>query len=335
MDNGSLKRKNLKFSDIDLLSQELDNNYNRFINAELGFWYSMDTTLKSYAKLPSTYKIHALLEHGVMLTEYTEGSFRAHECLPSIVSSKYRVNILKKEKNFNGAYAIGPYVHYARLLLNNEQMEKEKERLGETLLVFPSHSIDGYVSEFDYENFCNNIKKYAENYDSVRICLYYKDIQLNRHEIYQKNGFEVVTAGHPNDNYFLPRLKTIIELSDMTMSNNLGTHLGYCIYLNKPHYLDLNNDSKHIAKGIDKNSEILMEAKKSLNLMNQSDNVKTIKELFSNFDEKINKEQYKIISYLWGFDEVKSPNELKELLQKINNNFSWIKYFITVLKTKL
>lgn len=69
--------------------------------------------------------------------------------------------------------------------------------------------------------------------------------------------------------------------------------------------------------------------------MNQSDNVKTIKELFSNFDEKINKEQYKIISYLWGFDEVKSPNELKELLQKINNNFSWIKYFITVLKTKL
>ena len=75
MDNGSLKRKNLKFNDIEPLTQELKNNYSEFLNAEIGFWYSMNNTLKTYAKLPMNYKIHAFLEHGVMLTEYVDIHF--------------------------------------------------------------------------------------------------------------------------------------------------------------------------------------------------------------------------------------------------------------------
>lgn len=48
-----------------------------------------------------------------------------------------------------------------------------------------------------------------------------------------KKKYEVVTAGHYYDYNFLPRLRSIIETSDITMSNNLGSHLGQCIYLNK------------------------------------------------------------------------------------------------------
>lgn len=325
MDNGSLKRKKLKLTDVDLLTQDLKNNYNEFLNAEIGFWYSMNVTLKSYAKLPLNYKIHAFLEHGVMLTDYVEDSFRADKYLPSIVSSKYRVNILKKEKTFNGAYAIGPYIHYAQPLLDKNQYKIEKEQLGKTLLVFPSHSTEAYISKFDYEGFCNEIKKYSDDFDSVRICLYYKDIQLNRHKFYQKNGFEVVTAGHANDYYFMPRLRSIIELSDMTMSNDIGSHLGYCIYLNKPYFLDLNYTYE-----VDPTDT-------SAKLLKKNDNAKQIYNLFSHFDEKINKSQFELISYLWGFDEVKSNTELKKLIININQNFSWIKYYLSrlsLLKSK-
>ena len=329
MDNGSLKRKKLKFTDINILSQDLNESYNRVINAELGFWYSMDVTLKKYAKLPPNYKIHALLEHGVMLTEFTEGSFRAHEYLPSIVSSKYRVNILKREKTFNGAYAIGPYIHYAESLLTDEQFKIEKERLGRSLLVFPSHSTDALLSKFDYNNFCKDIQEYSDDFNSIRICMYYKDIQENKHKIYQKNGFEVVTAGHPYDNYFMSRLKSIIELSDMTISNDIGSHLGYCIYLNKPHFI--NSEYKTSYSSNSENQNIQRESKKSKEYIDKSENIKNIYNLFSNFDKKINKKQFDLISYLWGFDEIKGRDELKNLFMQINQNFSWFKYYLNGL----
>lgn len=331
--NNSDNRKYLKFTDLDSLSRNIDEDYNGMLYAELCFSrYSMNRILKKYAGFPYSYKIHALIEHGVILTDYVGGAFRAHEYLPSIVSSKYRVDILKKEKNFNGAYAIGPFIHYVDSLLNSKEIKEEKERLGKTLLVFPSHSIDGNLSNFDYEKFCDNIKIYGADFDSVRICMYYKDIQLNRHEIYQKNGFEVVTAGHFNDYNFLSRLKSIIELSDMTMSNDIGTHLGYCIYLNKPHFLDLNQKIKYSAENDDKNSKLMINnINEFIKTQNKNSNFTKINELFSIYNTKITKDQYNIISYLWGFDEVKSPKELKKLILNINKDFSWIKYYLSGL----
>ena len=331
-DNGSNERKNLKFTDIETLSDNLDADYNEMLNAELCFTrYSMNHILKDYAGLSNDYKIHALLEHGVIINEYVGGAFRAHEYLPSIVSSKYRVGVLEKQSNFHGAYAIGPYIHYANSIMDKEQIKEEKERLGKSLLVFPSHSIEGSISKFDFEGFIDQIKTFAGDFDTVRVCLYYKDIQLKRHEFYQKNGFEVVTAGHLNDYYFLPRLKNIIELSDMTMSNNVSTHLGYCIYLNKPHFV-LDNDIKYVAEGKDRNSQLMIDnGEKALSDVNNNDNFLKIKQLFSNFDEKITKDQYDLIGYLWGFDEIKSPGELKKLFFNINENYSMLKYYFSGL----
>ena len=47
----------------------------------------------------------------------------------------------------------------------------------------------------------------------------------------------MVCAGHAYDPHFLDRLRTLIELSDITLSNNLGTHIGYCVSLGKPHWI--------------------------------------------------------------------------------------------------
>ena len=64
----------------------------------------------------------------------------------------------------------------------------------------------------------------------------------------------VVTAGYIMDPLFLSRLKSIIQLSDLTMSNNVGTHLGYCIYLNKPHWIvrqkigNTSHNQKHLER---------------------------------------------------------------------------------------
>lgn len=333
MDNGSDKRKLLRFNDVEKLSEKLDDNSNELLNGEIGFnRYGMNHILKSYANLSDNYKIHALFEHGVIYTENVTGAFRVHEYLPSIVPSQYRANILKKQPNFKGAYTIGPYIHYAEPLLSPEELKNEKEHLGKTLLVFPSHSIEGLVSEFNFENFCKKIDNVSDDYDTVRICMYYKDVNLKKHIPYEKRGFEVVTAGHFNDHNFIPRLKSIIMNSDMTMSNEIGSHLGYCIYLNKPHYLTESNGVTHKEEIQGENSKLMVRNEEIAQIFeDRTDNVVRIKELFANFDEKINKEQYDLISYLWGFDEVKSPTELKELFYNINENYSPIKYYFSGL----
>ena len=331
MKDESKKREKLNFTEIEKLSRPIEFNRNEILIGELQFYrYRMDKILKEYANFPLNEKIHALFEHGILFTDICHGVYRAHEYVPSIVASKYRVKILEKQKYYNGAYAIGPYIHYAKPLLSKEELKSEKERLGRTLLVFPSHSIDGLLSNFKTEDFLSEIEKISKEYDTVRICMFYKDVTLNRFKQYQKKGYEVVTAGHAYDYNFLPRLKSIIESSDMTASNNIGSHLGYCIYLNKPHYLINPDKVEHIeeingenAKLMVKNEEIFVKSKEN------NENVINMTKEFSTYDDTINKDQYKLIEYLWGFNEVKTPKELNEIFIEINKNFSYIKYYLS------
>ena len=322
-------RKNLPLTDIERLSADLPNTYIReILRGEIFLArYGMNRVLKQYAGLPLDSKIHVLFEHGILFTDYVGGAFRIHEYLPSLVASQYRVNVLKKQNNYHGAYAIGPYIHYADPLLSNKEIKEEKERLGKTLLVFPSHSIDCSTAQFDYDKFIKEIKKVGKNFDNIRICMYYQDINLKNHIPYQNEGFEIVTAGHFNDYNFLKRLKSFILTSDMTMANDIGTHLGYCIYLNKPHYIIQQNITYNTTNAvIEKNTN------ESNEKLNNSNNKTKIINLFSKYNETITPEQYELISYLWGFNEIKTPNELKNLILTIDNDYSNIKYYISCVK---
>ena len=333
MSDESGKRQNLKFTEIEKLSQPIERADNYLFNGEIGFArYRMDKILKEYANFPLDKKIHALFEHGILFTDYCEGYFRAHEYEPNIVASQYRVEVLKKQKHYSGAYAIGPYIHYAKNLLTPEKIKEEKERLGKTRVVFPSHSIEGLISTFDYEKFYEEIKKLSSDFDSVRICMYYKDVNLKRFKPYEKKGFEIVTAGHFNDYNFMPRLRSIIETSDMTMSNEIGSHLGYCIYLNKPHFLFNSHKTTYEGEKDGENTDLMIRhTNNAQNKKINNDNVTNIRNCFSKFETEITDQQYELINYLWGLNKIKTPEELNNIFLEINNNHSQIKYLLSGL----
>lgn len=50
-------------------------------------------------------------------------------------------------------------------------------------------------------------------------------------------GYTIVCPGNRFDPRFLSYQRDMIELSGMTMSNDLGTHIGYIVALNGPHYM--------------------------------------------------------------------------------------------------
>ncbi|GGC09498.1 hypothetical protein [Dyadobacter sediminis] len=250
------------------------------------------------------------LEHGIVIGNLvrTDSVSLAKKTL---TFSSYRAKFIQ-EKTGKVPSQVGPYIHYCEGLLDAKALSEIKESLGRVLLVFPSHSIGAVASEYDKEQFCTEIEKRKAGYDTVLVCMYWKDAQNGDHEYYQNMGYKLTTAGHRDDLYFLNRLKSIISLSDMVISNSTGTHIGYSLFLNKPNYLF----KQHVA--------LVSKSKSGDNLLNQHyhPEVTSTKErdnqllydAFSVFEEKISPEQYKLANYIWGFDQIKSPEELKSIL---------------------
>ena len=208
--------------------------------------------------------------------------------------SAVRERVLKKTNK--PVIAIGPYIHYVPYLLGEEDFLNIKKQYGKILLFFPKHTTREGGQKFSIETIIDALKNIAVQYgfQSVFVCMYYYDIlHSNFASLYEHAGFKVVTAGHQLDLNFLPRLKSIISLADYTVSNAIGTHTGYCIYMGKVHsiinpinYLDMPQDFIEITKA------------------------------FLPFSSTIEKKQYDMVAKYWGIDLLKKPEELKLLLEK-------------------
>lgn len=198
------------------------------------------------------------------------------------------------EKNI---YCLSPYIQYVESYYNVEKINKIKNKFGKTLLVMPSHSVPQGKIKFNQEEFINMIEllKDKYNYKTIIVCLYWSDVLYGHDTQYIKMGYKICTAGHMFDRNFLPRLKSIILLSDMVVGNDIGTNIGYCICLNRPFYLSYNkveidwHAPNKVAKLIlekDVNFQRLLEVK--------------LLELFGEYRENISKEQIEFVKEYWG-----------------------------------
>lgn len=271
--------------------------------------YGYAQQLKEYANIQHDLK--GYMEHGLFLGGIVHPDQHHWHFEKIITMSEARVAILKKTLPNKKPIAVGPYIHYAKPFLNKADFTKLKTELGRTLLVFPFHSMKGVEAGFEEKQLINRIKEVAKDFDSVLVSLYYLDAQkTERVEAYQKAGFKVVTAGHKFDPNFISRQRTHIELADITMSNGMGTQTGYCIYLKKPHYIfsqkvrqsaNAAESKRHVGRTNDQVRE-KVEADRAF-----------FSELFSRYSESISSEQYEATADFWGFDQVKSAEELQRL----------------------
>jgi len=265
-------------------------------------YYAHASTLKKYLKLKQKYQFKFIIEHGISVGSTIVELEKESPFRSAIVCSKPRANIWRKEGYHS--YSIGPYINYAKPLLTKKQYIREKTRLGNNLLVFPAHSTKDVSVLYNVNNFCKIIEKYAKKYDSVRVCLYWKDILMGIGKIYQSYGFECVTAGHILDYNFLSRLKSIIETSTETMSNDLGSYSGYSLFLGKPHFIIKQELS---LRGRQSEIDISEEGRRST----------IFNKMLSAFSQKhntITKKQLQLANYYYGFDKIKTKNELLKIV---------------------
>lgn len=292
-------------------------DYKKIINGKQKFYckefyygntfYGHSEIIKEYAGYKG--RINACIEHGV----YFGNTVLQEEAVNSGMNGLLTFGD-KRLEHLNGVakvpvVAVGPYIYYTEPMLSEDKIKQIKRKNGKTLLVFPTHSIDRVETEFDFDSFGKEIQRVVEmqKIDHVMVCLFYKDINIGRDEYYLKRGYQIVCSGYRCDPMFLRRLKTFILLSDYTMSNNIGTNIGYCISLDKPHYTYKQKLSYNAYTRMD------MENVMQGNMLDQE--MQEVRDAFSDVTEEITPLQRKVCDKYWGTKYIKSKKDMYKILK--------------------
>ena len=267
-------------------------------------FYGNATVLKQFVEFPQNYQIKAAIEHGPFLEDFVWNVDIVAPVPALLFPASARVALLRKKTN-KALFAIGPMLNYAPHYLDEITLETERQRLKKNLLVFPAHSTHHVNAKYDIYNYCKMLETIGKDFSTIRVCLYWKDILHGHAEAYLEHGFECVTAGHIYDPLFLSRLKSIIDLATVTTSNEIGTHIGYCILMEKPHYF-YNDSVKYKST-----SEIIL--KRDRQEFKGEDRELSVK--FSELSEDITPSQKELIDKYWGLSDIKSVEEVQMIFQ--------------------
>lgn len=274
-------------------------------------YYGIGQKLREY----SGYKkpINACSEHGVYFGDYTDEKEMVNSGLNGLITFSAHRKAFLDDKADVPVYAIGPYIHYAHVLLSDEELKAKKAELGKTLLFFPDHSVDRVDTDFDTASLIAELKIFAKEngFKTVMVSLFYKDVQLGRAKEYEEEGFIVVTNGYRMDPHFLDRQKTFISLADYTASNAVGTHIGYCVALGKGHLI-FDQDIKYNAYS---QAEMAAVPEASNDLVKRDRN--EVKKCFTSYSPVITDDQRRIVDKFWGLSCVKNPTEMLEILTSL------------------
>lgn len=120
---------------------------------------------------------------------------------------------------------------------------------------FMSHGTANARDLTPIDLFIKDLESVPEKYKPVSICLHFNEVSLGYGEIYEKLGYQVVTAGDPVDQQFTERFYKILSTSRYAFSSAFGSHALYAaemgvpfgLYGTKPNYW--NDSDPNIDKG--------------------------------------------------------------------------------------
>lgn len=274
--------------------------------------FGIGWSLRQYVGSNKNY-INALVEHGYFWGKYVQEMEKityANKLLTFGDVRKKHIESVIKDKE---VIPIGPYIHYAPDYYDENRFAEVKKKLGKTLLVFFSHSGTGERVSFDLDYLIEKINSIRKDYQTVVISIFWSDINPEVENRMKEEGYLIFSSGHRYDYYFLSRLKTMIKLSDATMSNFASTHIAYCSCFNKPHWIVRQEitikalDSKGAANvAIDE-----MMAKDPSNLLEQEE----LYNAFSEYSPVLTEEQKIVCDNYFGLNYIRSVEEMKEILR--------------------
>lgn len=268
--------------------------------------YGIGETLKEYAGLKSQTRTY--VEHGVFFGNHIQFDEKDHWAPKIVTFSGVRAGHLADHGVKKMVLPIGPYIHYAHNHLPDAEFRKIKANLGRVLLVITGHSTTNYLAQFENYKLIEKINLMKADYDTVLVLFYFIDLAYrDRYQPYIDAGYKIVSAGHKFDPGFLNRLRTIISLADNTVSNAVGTHIGYCVALGKPHFLCDESLSDELVQPDYDDIYKSFREKRAVE-------VEEVAKEFRIQSNSLLPAQRAVVSKYWGQNYIRSRQELRDLL---------------------
>jgi hypothetical protein len=265
-------------------------------------YYGHAEVLKAYVGMSLSERLPVSIMHGIRFSGETwaHDFWRLHR-IGFVFSPLHAKQMTPKVRQT--LVPVGPMILYAQGFWDNSEMEEVRKRYGRILLVYPTHSTHWVDALYNIEEFCKHIEQHATSYDTVIVCLYWKDILRGMYRSYEEKGWLCVTNGHMYDTSFMRRQRSLLEASSAVLTNWVGTHVGYSVALNKPvRVLPLkcwhtSNEGQRIDRG-DLNKIVSGE----------------IADAFSGKIDSITPRQRELVNLQWGLDSHKSRTEMGQLI---------------------
>lgn len=187
-------------------------------------FYGNATILRDYAGLNTTYPLSAVIPHGTYLDpSFVWGAEIDAKVVGVMSFPEYRDNVYRATTSKVVIPSASPYVYLLR------QMQPTASADREGTLFFPSHSTHHYVSPMEPEHLARALLEVDAAFQPVVVCMYWKDIQLGRHQPFERSGLKVVTAGHMYDPDFLLRLHGLCSRFRYSSGQSIGSHVFYSV----------------------------------------------------------------------------------------------------------
>lgn len=124
---------------------------------------------------------------------------------------------------------IGSCFFYAKQIVDEQASASPVNKDRNGTVVFPVHSTHWINAHFDNETFADQLRNLPAAMQPVVVCIYWKDYLKGSHEVYQRRGMQVISAGHMFDRDFLLRFYDICRQFKFAAGNEIGTHLFYAV----------------------------------------------------------------------------------------------------------
>ena len=259
--------------------------------------------------------ISPCIEHGLIFHNEVYRDVLNTARMTCATFSSFRKEIIQSRVEIP-VFCVGSYIKYADNFYIREKLDALKNRMGKTLLVFPTHSTDNSEITTNQELFCKNLKSYAREFDTVLINAFWWNINDPLIQRLESEGYKIISCGFRDDTNFLPRLKSYFELADLVMGDSIGTHVGYALACGVPFsYVPAETKTK-----------LLLECEnKDIDFVEMHQN--KIAEAFLNATE-ITDKQREIVDYYWGNNLFKTKEEIKAIVE-INREITDMTYGFT------
>lgn len=267
--------------------------------------YGYATNVLKYANLqPRDIFYLPYMEHGISV----ENFFQSNMKHPVIFQGRYKESFWR-ENSRTPIYFIGPYIHYAEDYYDETEVAHLRKKWGKTLLIFPPHSTEKDELKCEFKSFTNYLfNKIGRKYDTIIACVYWANFKDKYFDYLKACGVRIVSAGFKLDNFFVNRLKTIINLSDTVLFPFFTTSIGFAYYLGKKVIcVDNTRDINYVlSKGLRKEEgQILIDGFNSMH--------RCFSYIFSETAEPFSKTQYELVNKYWGISEIKTPDEIRNI----------------------